>query len=179
MLEEWSPFEEMVVETNRQWFGRDGTAFPPQRYSRSPLRYGPLDPNDARYDSLATWSADFAGSSLIFRIPWGLLFVTDPSSRQVYTESRPGAEIYAEPTEGIALFALSFVPPASAPDWERFPSVPMAATDALPPTDGQGNLTDVRRYVWQGWNAVPRSGRLKPSAAVLRQSFQDLQGRGY
>ena len=179
LLEEWSPFEEMVVETNRLWFGRDGTAFPPQRYSRSPLRYGPLDPNDPRYDSLATWSADFASSSLIFRIPWGLLLVTDPSSRQVYTEARAEAQIHAETTEGIALFALSFVPPESAVDWGRFPSAPMAATDSLPPTDGQGNLTDVRRYTWQSWNSVTPSPRLKPGAALLRQSFLDLQGRGY
>jgi len=166
MLEEWSPFEEMVVETSMLRYAKDGTMFPPQRYSR-------------QYDSLATWSADFSTSSLIFRIPWGLLFVTDPSSGLVYTETRPGAQIHAEATSGIALFAVSFVPPTSAPDWARFPALPMAATDSLPPTDGQGNLTDVRRYVWQGWNSVTVSGRLKSGAGLLRQSFLDLQGKGY
>lgn len=178
-LEEWSPFEEMVVETSMLRYGKNGQAFPPQRYSRSPLRYGPLDRNDPQYDSLATWGADFESNSLIFRIPWGLLFVTDPSSRLVYTETRPGAKIYSEPTPGFALFAVSFVPPASAPDWARFPSRPMAATDSLPPTDGSGNLTDVRTYVWPGWNSVSLSGRLKSGAALVRQSFLDLQGKGY
>ena len=179
ILEEWSPFEEMVVETSMLRYGRDGTAFPPQRYSRSPLRYGPLDRNHPQYDSLATWSADFSSNSLIFRIPWGLLFVTDPSSRLVYTETRPGAQIHSETTSGIALFAVSFVPPASAPDWARFPALPMAATDSLPPTDGQGNLTDVRSFIWEGWNSVTPSGRLKSGADLLRQSFLDLQGKGY
>ncbi len=179
VLEQWSAFEEMMVETNMLRYGRDGTAFPAQRYSRSPLRYGPLDPNHPQYDSLATWSADFPSNSLIFRIPWGLLFVTDASSRLVYTESRPGAQIRSEVTEGIGLLALSFVPPASTPDWGSFPSLPLAATDSLPPTDGQGNLTDVKRYVWQGWNSVTPSGRPKAGAALLRQSFLELRERGY
>jgi len=178
-LDTWSPFEEILVETNSLWFGKDGTAFPPQRYSRSPLRYGPLDPNDPQYDSLATWSAHFATDSLIFRIPWGLLFVTDPSSHFVYTGTSPGAQIHSEATSGIALFAVSFVPPASAPDWGLFPSLPMAATDSLPPTDGQGNLTDVRTYVWQEWNSLKLPSRIKSGTALLRQSFLDLQGKGY
>ena len=176
-VEEWSPFEEMVVETNSLWFGRDGTAFPPQRYSRSPLRYGPLDPNDPQYDSLATWSADFQSNSLIFRLPWALLFVTDPSSRQVYAETVSPLQLHSMTTTGIALFAISFAPPASEPDWGRFPSLPLAATDSLPAIGADGTFAGTRMYTWTGWDTVKLSGRLKAGAAALQKSFRDVRGK--
>ena len=175
VLEDWSAFEEIVVETNRLRFARDGTLFPPQRYSRSLVRYGPLDPNAPQYDSLATWSADFQNNALIFRLPWALLFVTDPSSRQVFAETQTATQLRSVPTEGVALFALSFLPPVNGPDWTRFPSSPMAVTDSLPSIGEGGTLAGVRKYSWKGWDSVKLSGRLKASTAALRKSFQELK----
>ena len=50
-LEEWSGFEEILVETNRRRFSRDGRMFPPQRHSLSQLRYRPAGQTD---DTVAT-----------------------------------------------------------------------------------------------------------------------------
>jgi hypothetical protein len=175
VLEDYSPFEEMVVETNRARFGRDGTFFPPRRYSRSLLRYGPLDPSQPGYDSLATWSADFQSNSLIFRIPWALLFVTDPSTQQVYAATLSATDVQTARTEGIGLLALSFAPPTGGLDWSQFPARPMAIADSLPAVGSQGLLTEVRKYSWQGWNSVNAPGRLKSSAAAVRSIFLSLK----
>ncbi|MGH9509323.1 MAG: tetratricopeptide repeat protein, partial [Terriglobales bacterium] len=51
-------FDEFIVETNRQRYGRDGTVYRGQRYSRSILRYGSANPAAPDFDSLAEWNAD-------------------------------------------------------------------------------------------------------------------------
>ena len=178
LLEDWSPFEEIIVETNRMRFSRNGTIFPPKRYSRSLLRYGPLDPNAPQFDSLATWSADFQNNALIFRLPWALLFVTDPSSRHIYANTESTANLQTVQTEGFAFFALSFAPGRTTPDWNQFPTTPLAATDFLPALDRQGNFRNIQRYNWDEWNTVELSGRLKGSARALRKSFRDLKRSG-
>jgi hypothetical protein len=167
-LQDWSPFEEMQVEANRMRFSRDGSSFPPQVYSRSLLRYGPLDPSSPQYDSLATWSADYPNKALIFRIPWGLLFVTDPSSRQVYAGTQAGGQTFSAGTEGLSVFALSFRPGNTPPNWSLFPVGSLAPTDSLPAMGRDGTLEGVQRYNWAGWNKVELSGRLKAGARQWR-----------
>jgi len=176
VLDDWSSFEDIVVESNRLRFSRDGAMFPPQRYSRSLLRYGPLDPNARQYDSLATWSADFQNNALVFRLPWSLLFVTDPSSRQIYAGAEAGAKLQTAGTEGLDIFAVSFNPGKATPDWGRFPVSSLAVTDTLPPADRQGTLIGIQRYRWQDWNVVKLSGRLKASARTLQKIFRELKG---
>jgi tetratricopeptide (TPR) repeat protein len=167
-LEDWSPFEEIQVGVNRTRFSRDGTQFPPQHYSRSQLRYGPLDPNSPQYDSLATWSADYPTNCLIFRIPWGLLFVTDPSSRQVYGGTLVNGQTVPVGTEGLSFFALSFRPGDTPPSWGRFPSGSLTLTDSLPAMNQDGTLAGVQRYNWEGWDQVELRGRLKAGARQWR-----------
>ena len=178
VLDDWSPFEDIVVETNRMRISRDGTVFPPQRYSRGLLRYGPLDPNHPEYDSLATWAADFDNNALVFRLPWALLLATDPSSRHVYSGAEAGGQLRSATTDGIAVFALSFRPPQEPVDWSQFPSTSLPSTDSLPGVSRQGLFTEVLPYRWKGWDSVQVSGRLKASVAALQKSFQDLKGRG-
>jgi hypothetical protein len=73
-------FDPMYVITNRARFGRDGTFFPAQGYDRGRLNFG-----TSVESSLADWYADPAGGLLEIRLPWGLLNVTDPSSRRPST----------------------------------------------------------------------------------------------
>jgi hypothetical protein len=152
--------------------------FAPQRYSRSLLRYGPLDPRAANYDSIATWSADFQENALIFRLPWALLYVTDPSTRQVYAGADVDGQFLSIGTKEFALFALSFPPGASVPRWNEFPSTPLVATDSLPALSAEGILSNVQTYPWKQWESIKLFGRLKSGAEMLRKSFQDLKGRG-
>lgn len=176
-LDNWAPFEPIVVEPNAQTFGRDGTAFPSRRQDRSVLRYGPLDANSARYDSLATWSADFQNNALVFRVPWGLLFVTDPSSLQVYEGSDGTGHARAAATDGFAFFAMSFRPGNRPPDWSEAASVPLAVADFLPTPDSRLVFPRLERYRWSEWNAVKVNGRLKAGAQALQNSFREVKPR--
>ncbi len=176
VLSDWSPFEEIVVETNRLRFDRDGTRYPARRYSRSALRFGPLDRASSDYDSLATWSADYGSNSLIFRLPWGLLFVTDPSSHQTYAGTN-GAQVQSVTTEGFSFFAVSFAPGRGTPDFGRFPLAPIPAADSLPAVDSRGVFAQSQTYLWKGWSAIPPSGRLKAGAAALQRTFREIKNR--
>jgi hypothetical protein len=173
-ISDWSGFQEIVVETNRLRFSRDGGQFPPRRYSRSPLRFGALDRGSTDYDSLATWAVDYATNSLIFRIPWGMLFVTDPSSRQVYAGTGSGGEVLSALSEGIGVFVVSFAPAGSL-DFGRFPSAPMAAVDTFPSADARGVFTGALTYAWRDWNTVVAAGRLKAGAAIVQRAFRELR----
>src|SRR5204862_126809 len=75
-IETRGTFQELVVETNRRRFGRDGTMFPGQRYSRSQMRFTNM--NDREADSLAEWYTDPKSQAIVVRIPWGKILVTDP-----------------------------------------------------------------------------------------------------
>jgi hypothetical protein len=156
-------------------FSRDGAQFPPRRYSRSPLRFGSLDRGAAEYDSLATWAADYASNSLIFRIPWGMLFVTDPSSRQIYAGTGTGGELLSTTAEGIGIFAVSIVPDRAGMDFSRFPSAPLHAVDFFPSADSRGVFTGALTYAWKDWNGISPSGRLKAGAAIVQRAFRDLR----
>ncbi|HUR36749.1 MAG TPA: tetratricopeptide repeat protein [Terriglobales bacterium] len=99
-------FQELLVETNRRRFGRDGTMFPGQRYSRSQMRYTTMAERDK--DSLAEWYTDPKSQAVIIRIPWGKLLVTDPSSRRAFFGFDSAGELSTAPTLGleISLFEL-------------------------------------------------------------------------
>ena len=71
-------FDPMFVITNRARFGRDGTFFPAQGYDRGVLSFG-----TSAGSTLADWYADSVAGLIEIRLPWGLLNVTDPSSRTV------------------------------------------------------------------------------------------------
>lgn len=173
-VSDWAGFQEITVETNRMRFSRDGAQFPPRRYSRSPLRFGSLDRGSTDYDSLATWAADYASNSLIFRIPWGMLFVTDPSSRQVYAGTGTEGEVQSVTTEGIGLFAVSFVPGGGL-DFSRFPSAPVHAVDFFPRTDARGVFTGALTFSLKDWNTVVTGGRMKAGAAIVQRAFRELR----
>ena len=81
-LQDTGTLQEMIIETNRRRFGRDGTMFPAQRYSRSTLRYAASE--SERTDTLPEWYSDKKTKTIVVRIPWGKLYVTDPSSHRVF-----------------------------------------------------------------------------------------------
>jgi hypothetical protein len=57
-----------------------GQALPAEFFDVGALLEGEMDPNEPDYDSRATWQA--AGRTITLRLPWGLLGMSDPSSKQ-------------------------------------------------------------------------------------------------
>jgi hypothetical protein len=164
-MEEAGIFTELVVETNRQRYGRDGSVFRGNRYSRSVLRYGSGDPNSPDFDSLSEWYVDVKNSAVLVRIPWGKLLVTDPSGRRsfigiddnlrVRTASMAGAE--------ISVFALK---PGSTPENLR-----AATVAAMFPQPQGGSIKGPKRLVWQTWETVKPEPYLKKAYYALQKEF--------
>lgn len=152
--------------TNHRRISKDGTRFYPSRvFSMSGLRFGSLDPRSSRFDSLADWHV--SGTLVELRLPWGLLNVTDPSSRQVLWMAEQGTK--TRTTDGVAAIACSYRPSGEG-------------LSALP-TGGRTNLADalpaglgpdaIRRYQWEGWNHPLYHTYLKRSYYLYR----DVLGR--
>jgi hypothetical protein len=113
------PFDSLFVATNRFRVARTGRTFPARGVNRGRLRYG-----RAAESTLADWFVDPSGVIEV-RLAWGLLNVTDPSSRTVlarvrdpgpfFTRAIPGFSFAVTGPEGIR---LSTAQPYAWPTWE-------------------------------------------------------------
>ncbi len=163
-------FEEEIVETNRKRYGRDGTAYPGQRYSRSILRYGNGDPNAPDYDSLGEWYADTKAKAILVRIPLGKLFITDPSSRQVFLGLNDKAQVGVATTPGITLsvFALK---PGAHPD-----ALSEMQVEASRPAALRGRVDDPQRLLWRTWLDVKPDPYFKKAYYELQKDYLEVPG---
>jgi hypothetical protein len=152
-------FEPMFVITNRARFGRDGTFFPAQGYDRGRLRYG-----TAEESSLNDWYADSAAGLLEVRIPWGLLNVTDPSSRTVLFDrgDQLEGEFGTAVTEGMHFGAIVY----------RTGGRPAIVASAPAIVDGTWRASDFRTWTWPTWEKPTSHSRLKPVYDSLRATWQ-------
>jgi len=100
------------TESNRFRIGRDGTRFPGHQQEIGWLRRGTQDRTNPAFDSRSEWLEGDAGGGWSFleaRLPWGLLNVTDPSSRRVIRDTvPPGDEVGTVVTEGFRLCLVRF-----------------------------------------------------------------------
>ncbi len=103
------PFVPLLMETNRERFGRDGTRYPAQQVDRGTLRYGSLDPDAPGFDTRADVAVGVADGVIELRLPWSLLNVSDPSSRTVlWHDGRGGAPFAAIETEGFRFYLMTY-----------------------------------------------------------------------
>jgi len=157
-------FIEINVYCNRDRLGRDGTFYPPQGYSRSPLRRGSLDPAAADYDTLADWIESPDGSFIEARIAWGLLNVTDPSSRQVVHESAPRTGLVAtRRTEGFRFHVLALQQKGKS----------LVVTDRLP-RSSRPAAADFPIYRWPSWEEPSYHLQLKDSYRILQEALKAI-----
>lgn len=153
-------FDPMFVITNRARFGRDGTFFPAQGYDRGVLRFGREEES-----SLADWYADTAAGLIEIRLPWGLLNVTDPSSKTVLFD-RDGqltGEFGTAVTDGIRIGALV-----------QGKDDPSRLLSALPtPRNGTWQADDFALWQWTGWEEPSSHSRLKPVYDSLQSTWRN------
>jgi hypothetical protein len=161
-------FIEISVYCNRERLGRDGTYYPPQGYSRSPLRRGSLDPASPDFNTLADWIDSPDGRFIEARIPWGFLNVTDPSSLQVVheTEARTGA-VATRKTDGFRFHVLALQRRGNG--W--------SVVDRLPRSP-HPLLADFPIYRWQGWETPTYHLQLKESYGILQKALKGIETYG-
>lgn len=157
----------MVLVNKKQLSIADGTVFPDLYADESRLRYGIFDPADSRYDSLAHWYLDETGRKVFIRLPWMLLNVSDPSSRQVLHDVRTGIapdgrdRISAERTEGMLFYA------AAVRDGR--------VLDYQPAANGGFRIEGIKPYLWPKWDGPSYRTRLKQSYGKVTEVFGSIK----
>ncbi len=119
-----------MTESNRWRIGRDGTIYQPRRQEIGWLREGTQDRASKDFDSAAEWKR--GDGFLEARIPWGLLNVSDPSSRAIVSapEGLPMSREGVPATDGFRLALVGYRGDAFAGKAAFASSVPAAATAA-------------------------------------------------
>jgi len=169
-LEDAAPFGELIIEPNPPRYGRDGSVSPPLFMSRSGLEHGTADPASDDSSSRSAWRADEARGMIEVRIPWGLLYVMDPSSRLVLGGTDDDASPVARESPGMAVVALAVRVSVDEKGVRR------ALLDALPaPSRGRISADRVPVYAWPRWDRVHYEPYLKPSYFALQKAFGGLE----
>jgi len=134
--------DSLFVATNRWRIGRDGKTYPARGVNRGRLRYGRVEGS-----SLADWYADRNAGLIEVRLAWGLLNVTDPSSRRVLRRIRSQETFEATVTDGFR-FGVAAVARGGGAVREWLP----AGTT----------------YAWPAWDEPVWHEHLKPVYGALR-----------
>jgi hypothetical protein len=134
----------MFVTTNRFRITRTGTRIPATGVNRGRLRYGRITAS-----SLVDWFIDRTPErSLVeVRLPWGLLNVTDPSTRTVLTAIHARENVATATTDGFRFVVAAL----ARPDDHVAAFVPASAT-----------------YVWSTWEDPQWHELLKPAYYAMR-----------
>ncbi len=160
----------IVSEPNVRRSSKDGKRiFPARHFSMSRLTFGSLDRKNPDYHSLADFYC--RDRAIEIRIPWGLINITDPSSKQVLWKDKNGT---TRGTKGIRVLAISYKPDdggvAAQPTGR-----PQNHTDCLP---AECTASAVRTYSWEGWETPLYHTFLKESYFRYREILQRIpEGR--
>ena len=156
----------MQNKTNDRRISKDQKHFYPARvFTMSTLRHGSLDPRHKQNDSLADFY--LSDKMIELRIPWGLIMVTDPSSKTVYWKQ--GNQTTRQ-TDGIRFVAFSYKPDANGLSAKKTGKA-HNATDMLPRVM-QSRI--IRTYTWNGWNVPLYHFYEKKSLAIYRQYLTEI-----
>lgn len=132
------------------------------------LRFGNGNPDANAYDSLTDVYAAPDGSVVELRLPWMLLNVADPSTKQrIQTDWAAGLDV--ADFDSVAVGAATYAPDSDGAARELSGATNLAR--AAPGTDG-GTLRTVA-YGWEPWNDPAYEERLKESYHVLRNAGWD------
>ncbi|HYA86614.1 MAG TPA: tetratricopeptide repeat protein, partial [Nitrospirota bacterium] len=152
--------------TNNRRISKDGKQFfPAHVFTMSRLRYGSLDVKSRDYHSLADFF--LLDNKIELRIPWGLINVTDPSSKMVLWKDK---DVATRKTAGIRALAISYRP-------EKGKFVPHQTgrtsnyTDSLPAILAQEHI---KTYSWDEWNTPIYHTYLKESYYRYQKVLQTI-----
>ena len=136
-----SVFDSLFVTTNRFRVSRTGQTFPAHGVNRGRLRFG-----RTAASSLADWFVDRETGLVEVRLAWGLLNVTDPSSRTVLVSVRDPGPFRTAVTDGFRFVVAGFGPGGSV----------------------RARFTSPRPYTWPTWEAPVWHERLKPAYYAMQ-----------
>jgi hypothetical protein len=141
------------VVTNRARFGRDGTFYPAQGIDRGVMRYG-----TEAGSTLSDWFYDTAAGLLEVRLPWGLLNVTDPSTRTILQDTAATGDFATVQARGFR-FGVAVIEKGATPK-------PLGALPVLG-DDGTWPAASFRDWSWEPWTEPRAHQRIKPVYAAM------------
>lgn len=154
-------FDPLKFETNRERFGRDGKRFPSSTIDRGKLHFL-TNGDEARTNLQADIAAGEQGAVEV-RIPWGLLNVSDPSTRRVLHGIVRSEESEATQTDGFRFYVYAFDRrKPNAPPADRFPGTWRAAP----------------LFAWQTWDEPKYKLEMKESARAIAATMKELNHVG-
>jgi Tfp pilus assembly protein PilF len=151
-------WDSVVVVPNRRRIGRDGTIYPALSYNRNRLVYA----NESQ-NTLTDWYADAATGVIEVRLPWGMLQVLDPSTRNVLYGNPATGKTAGTPTDGFRFVVESYDPVK-----------PQISGDRLPrgtPTSGFGAPAT---WTWPTWEAPQWYAEVKPLFGAMQKTFAGI-----
>jgi hypothetical protein len=144
-----------------------GEEVPFEAVETGQLTYGTGDPASPEYNSLTDVHVDTAAHTIEVRIPWILLNVADPSTKQrIASEWADGLNTveFEAATVGAATYRPTADGHAQATDG------PTNFVHAAPGTaDGTLEMTT---YEWETWDQLEYTERLKESYYVLQDRWE-------
>jgi len=165
------PTEEQTVQFQPWKLAVSLTMKPPDTRSAHPFQdmtvgqliRGTTDTGSDDFNSLASWQ--YSGNEVELRIPWMLLGFADPSSRQVI-DYRPLKEDLAfSTTETDGITFVPWIEERSESGTDHGDSGENVALDTFP------------KYVWQPWETVQYTERLKSGYYALQAFYRTLPDR--
>ena len=148
-------WDSLFVVTNRRRIGRDGRIFAPIGYSRNRLLYGRQADN-----SLADWFADTTSGVIEIRLAWGMLQLTDPSSRTVLFGDLVTRDFAGAITDGFRIVVESYDP-----------SHPRSGGDKLPRATRTTGFAAVPTWTWPTWEVPQWHAEVKPLFEAMQRAF--------
>jgi len=127
-------------------------------YETGKLKHGNGNPDSENYDSLADFHIHEKDGMIEIRIPWLLLNVKDPSTREVMGNIFGDDPYGSEFIEGIQIAAL-YVGDDKV-------------IDSLPKRQGNQIMKDlIKMYRWETWEQPQYEERLKRSYYLVKEAF--------
>ena len=151
-------WDSLVVVTNRRRIGRDGKIFPSIGYNRNRLFYARQSDN-----TLADWYANTTSGVIELRIPWGMLHVTDPSSRSVLFGNPATGKPANAVTDGFRFVVESYDP-----------TNPGSRKDALPRGTGASEFATSPTWTWPTWENPQWHAEVKPLFSAMQRAFSSI-----
>ena len=148
-------WDSLVVVTNRRRIGRDGRIYPSISHNQNRLLHAKQTEN-----SLADWFADPRTGIIEARIPWGMLHVTDPSSRMVLHGNPATKKVAGTVTDGFRFVVESYDP-----------SRPNASGDVMPRGKSPSSFGVLPTWTWPTWEVPQWYSETKPLFGEMKRTF--------
>ena len=168
-------FTRIETIVNRERVTADGRVFPALYSDESELRYGKFDPAQPNYFSGAHWLVEESGR-LVFRLPWMLLNVGDPSAGEMLAGEWDSPDLPARDelgtaaTEGFIIYVITYDKneDTAGSGGNNYPVIDFA------PRIGESFDQSVEPYLWPGWEEPRYQFRLKESFDIIADYFGTL-----